>query len=116
MQASTYSIGCDENCLILRRVEPPPGGEFEDQPEGKLEIAVLGLVDLEWSHPPVESDEDEDDDGPLHESGGQRICLNQPPGRRVGHYLLHDPPDDQTNAFYRENEPAYYFNFSEHPG
>ena len=116
MQASTYSIRCDENCLILRRVEPPPGGEFEHQPKSKLEIAVLGLVDLEWSHPPVESDEDEDDDGPLHESGGQRICLNQPPGRCVGHYLLHDPPDDQTNAFYRENEPAYYFNFSEHPG
>ncbi len=89
-------------------MEPPPGGEFEDQPEDGPGEVVLWFVDLERSHPPVEAEEDQEDDGPLHECGGQRVRLNQPPGRRVGHYLLHDPPDDQTNTLYRQNEPAYH--------
>ena len=46
-------------------MESPPWGELEDQPEGKLEVAVFGLIDLEWSHPPVEADEDQEDNGPI---------------------------------------------------
>ena len=77
----TYGIGCDEDSLVLRRVESSPGGEFEDQSEDGPGEAVLWLIDLERSHPPVEANEDEEDDGPLHERGRQSVSLDQPPGR-----------------------------------
>ena len=52
-RVGTYSIRCDEDGLVLWRVEFSPGGEFEDQSEDGPGEAVLWLVDLERSHPPV---------------------------------------------------------------
>ena len=91
-------------------MESPPWGELEDQPEGKLEVAVFGLIDLEWSHPPVEADEDQEDNGPFHEGRGQRVRFDQPPGRLVGHYLLHNPPYNQSHTLNGEDEPEYAHN------
>ena len=80
--------------------------ELDKDSDNLASEGSLGFLYDERGKPPVEADGDQHDNGPLREDCGQTVGGDEPPGVPVEPYLVHDPPNHQTNTFYGGYNPA----------